>query len=125
MDLLALTSGAIGVVNPLVLMVLKISTGYTQADDGAQVPSYATPLDVRAQVQPLTYKDLLQLDAMNQQGSTNSIYIEGHIDGIVRSKNKGGDLIIDDTGQVWLVTQVLEYWPDWTKVAVTLQTDTP
>ncbi len=125
MDLLSLTSGAIGVVNPLVPMVLKISTGYTDAADGAQVPSYATPLAVRAQVQPLTYKDLLQLDALNQQGSTNSIYIEGHIDGIVRSKNKGGDLITDDMGQVWLVTQVLEYWPDWTRVAVTLQTDTP
>lgn len=121
MDLLAVTSGVVGAVNPLVPMQLQISTGSTTAADGTQTPSYAPATTVMGQVQPLTYKDLKQLDGLNIQGSINAIYFEGHIDAIVRPGSKGGDLITDPDGNVWLTTQVLEHWPDWTKVAVTLQ----
>lgn len=121
MDLLAITTGAVGVVNPYVPMSLQVSTGYTIATDGEQLPSYAPPQTVMAQVQPLTYKDLKQLDSVNVQGSINAIYIEGRMDAIIRPDKKGGDLITDRDGNIWLTTQVLEYWPNWTKVAVTLQ----
>jgi len=40
----------------------------------------------------------------------------------VRPLAKGGDLL-DFGGQTWLVTAVLETWPDWCKVGVTLQLD--
>ncbi len=123
MDLLSLTTGAISIINPLDVLVIQVSTGSTTADDGTPVPSYADPITRPGQVQPLTFNDLKQLEGLNIQGSLKAIYIEGHINGIVRSKNKGGDLVTDPHGNVWLVTQVLEFWPNWTKVAVTLQTD--
>lgn len=121
MDLLSLTTGVIGVINPLILLQIQVSTGQTIAPDGTQTPSYAPTVTLRGQVQPLTWRDLQQLDGLNIQGSTNAIYIEGHLNGIVRVDSKGGDLITDPDGKIWLVTQVLEYWPDWTKVSVTLQ----
>jgi hypothetical protein len=120
-DLLAITSGAVGAVNPLTVMTVQISTGSTVAPDGKRTPTYATPVTPMGQVQPLSGEDLKQLDALNIQGSLRAIYLEGHIDGIVRSKNKGGDLVTDGSGNVWLVTHVLEFWPDWCKVAVMLQ----
>ncbi len=121
MDLFGLTAGTVAVINPLVPMIIRVSTGYTTGADGESIPTYAAPVTLPGQVQPLTYKDLKQLDGLNLSGSVNAMYVEGHINGIVRVDNKGGDLITDPDGKVWLVNQVLEYWPDWTKVAVTLQ----
>ncbi len=121
MDLFGLTSGAIGIINPLEPLVIQVSTGSTTSADGSPVPTYAAPVTLPGQVQPLTFRDLKQLDGLNLSGSLKAIYVEGHINGIVRPENKGGDLITDSNGSVWLVTQVLEYWPDWTKFAVTLQ----
>jgi len=121
MDLLAITTPAIGVVNPRVPMSLEVSTGNSISSDGTQVPTYADAVTVMAEIQPLTSNDLRQLDALNIQGSFQAIYIEGQTSGIVRAENKGGDLITDQSGKVWLVTMVLESWPDWCKVAVTLQ----
>lgn len=121
MDLYGLTTSAIGVVNPLDPLSIQVSTGSTIAGDGTPTPTYADPITLPGQVQPLTFKDLKQLEGLNIQGSLKAIYIDGHINGIVRSKGKGGDLITDPHGNVWLVTQVLEFWHDWCRVAVTLQ----
>lgn len=121
MDLLALTTPAVGVVNPFVPMAWRASTGNTTARDGRRTPTYADPVTLMGQVQPLTWRDLQQLEGLNIQGSTNSIYFEGHQQAVVRSANKGGDTVTDSAGVVWLITQVLEFWPDWTKVAVTMQ----
>lgn len=85
-----------------------------------------TTLSVPAQVQAMTFKDLEQVDGLNLNGTRRSIYFEGKLDGIVRSENKGGDLITLSDGPnagTWLVAMVLEQWPDWVKVAVTLQQD--
>ena len=124
MDLHSIVSGAVGAVNPFVPAVLKISNGYTIADDGKQIPDYLADATISAQVQPLTWTDLQQLDGLNIQGNRVAIYCSGDIDGLVRSRNKGGDLIVIATGVyagVWLVVQVLEQWPNWTKCACTLQ----
>lgn len=121
MDLLSITAGVIDAVNPRTPMTVQISTGSTIGSDGAPIPTYNTLTGVMGEVQPMTFKDLKQLDGLNIQGSLKAIYLEGHINGIVRSKNKGGDLVTDAAGNVWLVHQVLEFWPDWCKVAVTLQ----
>lgn len=125
MDLLAITSGAIGAINPYTAMTIRVSTGNTIAPDGMQQPTYDTLTGISGQVQPLTGKDLRQLEALNIQGSLRAIYLEGHYDAIVRVSQKGGDLVTDADGTVWLVTQVLERWPEWCRVAVTLQTDGP
>lgn len=83
-----------------------------------------TALVVSAQVQPVTWRDLQQLDALNIQGVRWKAYLFGTINGVVRSENKGGDLITISSGPhqgVWLVAQVLEQFPDWCCVAITLQ----
>lgn len=124
MNLHGVVAGVIGAVNPFVPAKLRISTGYTTADDGKQVPSYGPLRIIQAQVQPLSWRDLQQVDNLNLQGTRRAIYVNGEIDGIVRVEKKGGDLIIIEYGVntgVWLTAITLEQWPDWVKVAATLQ----
>lgn len=121
MNLHGIVSGAIGTINPNVTVSIEVSTGTTMLDDGTRVPKYASPVAVLAQIQPLTGGDLRQLESLNLQGDFQGIYISGNIDGLVRADNKGGDKITFPDGRVYLVTTVLESWPDWTKCAVTLQ----
>lgn len=86
-----------------------------------------TSLVMRAQVQPLTWRDIQQIDGLNLEGTRRKIYLFGAVDGLVRPKRKGGDLITIATGGVndgiWLVAQVLEQYPDWVSAAITLQSD--
>jgi len=44
-------------------------------------------------VDALTYKDIIQVDGLNLNGTRRAIYINGKVDGLVRPENKGGDLI--------------------------------
>lgn len=127
MDLHGLASGAVGVVNPFVPATIQISTGYTVAGTGKQVPTYSS-VDVSAQVQALSYKDLQQLDGINMNGTRRAIYVRGKFDSVVRPTRKGGDLVTITDGVnagVWLTAMVLEQWPDWCKLAVTLQNEAP
>lgn len=124
MNLHGIVAGAIAAVNPTITGVFKASTGYTTAGDGTQVPTYAAPINVPMQVQALTFKDLTQLDGLNLNGTKRAIYLYGAANGVVRPTAKGGDLIVLTdavNAGTWLVAQVLEQWPDWCKVAVTLQ----
>lgn len=124
MNLQNIAVGVISAVNPQQPLSIQVSTGYTQNADGKRVPTYTPPITgVSGQVQNLTFRDITQLDALNIQGSQRAIYINGHINGLVRVTNKGGDLVTLPNGQIWLVTHVLEHWPDWCKCAITLQTD--
>jgi ABC-type oligopeptide transport system substrate-binding subunit len=79
---------------------------------------------VLAQVQPMTFRDIQQVDSLNLQGTRRSIYLNGSIDGLVRPDRKGGDLVLLPDGSVWLVALVLEQFPDWAKCAITLQNGT-
>ena len=122
MDLHGLVSGVIGAVNPLVPLSIQVSTGPSAtAPDGKRSPTYADAVVVLGQVQALTFRDIQQIDGLNLQGTRRAIYISGNIDGLVRPTNKGGDLITLPDGTVYLVAMVLETWPEWCKVAVTLQ----
>lgn len=127
MNLHGIVRSAIGTVNPEVLCMLQISTGYNQQADGTQSPNYATFANIPVQVQALTYTDLMKLGAMNIQGTRRACYINGQLEGVDRQAIKGGDLLTmpDMPGfpgpTTWLVAQVLEAWADWTKVAITLQ----
>jgi hypothetical protein len=126
MNLHGLATGAIGIVNPFVPGTVQVSDGYATAADGEQVPAYQTFPDVSMQVQALTFKDLQQLDGLNLNGTQRAIYMNGRADGVVRSLMKGGDLVTLTNGPnagVWLVTLMLEQWPDWAKAAVTLQNE--
>nr|DAH84741.1 MAG TPA: head closure knob [Caudoviricetes sp.] len=125
MNLHGIVAPAIGAVNPFVPVTLKRSNGYTIEPDGTQVPSYVdVPLSV--QVQALSFSDLQQLDGLNIQGVRRAVYLDGPTMGVVRNIGAGGDLFafppgLLPEGDLWLAAHVLERWPDWSKVAITLQ----
>ena len=124
MNLHAIASGVIAAVNPPVACVVRVSTGNTLLPGGERVPTYADPQTVQGQVQPLQYRDIQQLDSLNIQGTRRAIYLYGQIDGLVRSENKGGDLIeiaVGPNAGTYLVAIVAEAWPDWCRALVTLQ----
>jgi|ERR1700724_276841 len=121
MNLHQLVSGTIQAVNPYIQLSVQISTGNTINPDGSRVPTYAPAQLVFGDIQALQYTDIIQLDGLNIQGERRKIYINGDVDGLVRSENRGGDLITLPDGAVWLVVLVLEEWADWCSVAVTLQ----
>ena len=121
MNLHSIVSGAVGVINPFQDVTIQVSTGYETNAAGKRTPIYADPVTRSAQVQPMQYNDIIIADGLNIQGLRNAIYINGQVDGLVRGKNKGGDLITLADGTVWLVAVIVEDWPDWTKAIVTMQ----
>lgn len=121
MNLHGIVGPLVGAVNPPVTAFIKRSTGYTTLPDGTRVPSYAEPVPVVCQVQSMQYNDLVQVDGLNIQGTKRKLYMNGHWDGLVRSDQKGGDLLMMPDGTHWLVVLVLEHWSGWSSVAITLQ----
>ncbi len=121
MNLHGIVSGAISAINPLISATITPAvTGYTTNADGTQVPNYGTPVTAQVQVQALTTRDLAQLSALNIQGNLRKVWLNGNWNGIIRPEGKGGDLMTFN-GQNWLIVQVIEQWPEWTSVAVSLQ----
>jgi hypothetical protein len=115
----------IAAVNPMTTATVKYSTGWTKDPETYEpVPTYDVVPGQRIQVQALTGDDLAQVQGLNLQGVVRAIYLYGDTQGVVRPSQKGGDLIIFN-GQTWLTATVLETWPDWSKVAATLQMDAP
>jgi hypothetical protein len=133
MNLHAVASQYITAVNPLVSATIQFSNGEpTINPDGSVTPGYSTPVGVLAQVQALTFRDIVQVQGLNLQGTRRGIYLFGDIEGIVRVTAQGGDLITFPgrvggfpPNTVWLTAMALETWgvsPDgWCKVAATLQ----
>lgn len=83
-----------------------------------------TSLVLNGSVQPMTWRDLQQLDGVNVEGARWKIYLEGQVDGVVRPEKKGGDLVVISSGPhagTWLVGQVLEQFPNWVCAAIVLQ----
>ena len=122
MNLHGFVASAIGSINPQIAITILCSTGYTTMPDSKRTPTYAPPLQIFAQVQELTSDDLRRVDGLNIQGESRAVYLNGSAAGVVRSEGRGGDLM-QFYGKTWLVTKVVERWPDWCKVIVTLQVD--
>jgi hypothetical protein len=84
-----------------------------------------TSVTLPAQIQPVTWRDLQQLEGLNLNGVRYKIYVYGQLDGVVRPELKGGDLIVVPPGNrhsgVYLIAQALEQFPDWISAAATLQ----
>ena len=124
MDLLGMTSGAVGMVNPRVPLVVQVSRGSTKNDAFEPVPLYEPPITLMGQVQPLEWRDIQMIDGLNLQGTRRKIYLFGAFEGIVRVDRKGGDLITDPKGNIWLVAVVAEHWENqWCAVIATLQNE--
>jgi hypothetical protein len=124
MNLHNVVRGHIGAVNPNMVVSVQVSTGYVTGLCGVRTPTYAPAVSVQAQVQPLEWPDLRQIDGLNLQGTKRVIYLNGEIDGLVRVTNQGGDLITFPDGTVWLIVQILEGFSQtagWTKALIVLQ----
>lgn len=86
--------------------------------------SMTTALNLLAQIQPTTWRDLQLLDGLNVSGVRWKAFLQGQVNGIVRPEKKGGDLLVVPSGPhagTWLIAQVMEQWPDWVLCAITLQ----
>jgi hypothetical protein len=125
MNLHGIASPIVGAVNPLVPVAALISAGQSApGPDGVVAPVYSSQVQLLGQVQPITWRDLQQLEGVNLGGVRWKIYLNGKVDAIVRAEKKGGDLIVIPTGQhpgTWLVAQVLEQYPDWVCAAIVFQ----
>lgn len=125
MDLQAITSAACQVITPPDFATVKISTGHSQPDAaGLMKPQFTTITNVRVDVQAMSTTDLDMVDGLNLTGIKRSIYLQGQFAGLQRPNNKGGDLIIIASGAnrgTWLISMVLENWPDWVRVCGVLQ----
>lgn len=124
MNLHAIVSPAIALINPFQTVTIRAATGYATNADGTRTPSYAAPVTVQAQKQDLSQKDIEHMSALNIQGQLSKFYMNGTLAGLVRVDQKGGDLITDATGRVWLVVSVPEDWSDnsgWVAVIAALQ----
>lgn len=126
MNLHGIVTSAIGSVNPFVTVTVRRSTGSTTNADGTRTPTYTDVTTVPVQVQSLTFQDLQHLDGLNIQGVQRAIYLSEQVMTVVRVGKLGGDLLVFPIGTLpegttWLATHALERWPDWCKIAITLQ----
>jgi hypothetical protein len=124
MNLHSIVRNYIGAVNPQLIASIQFSTGYTTNADGTQVPAYAPAVTRKVQAQALQFRDLMQVNGLNLNGTKLAMYIDGDIEGVDRPTKRGGDLITLPDGTIWLVVLVLENWSKsagWTKVAVVKQ----
>ena len=123
MNLHGVVIGAISAVNPCSNATVKVSTGYTVAADGTQVPKYTKQFG-SVQVQSLTAKELEHVTSLNLQAVTKKLYAYGALNGLVRAAKQGGDLV-DVDGVSYLVVHVFEDWPDWCAVGLKEQLEVP
>lgn len=123
MNLNAIVAPAVRAINPPVQAMVSLATGYTTGATGKRTPTYGAAIGpVAVDVQSLSGRDLMHLDALNLQGVMRAAYFNGSIEGLDRPAGKGGDMLAFNN-ETWLITQVLEPWDSagWVKVAITLQ----
>ena len=123
MDLRTVCNQVSNTVNSNVAISFYPSTGFTTGAGARQVPSYGQPIRGFAQTQGLSWSDLKQIDGLNLQGTLRAIYFRGLMAGVVTPKSKGGDLVKIGC-DTWLVVQVLEIFPNYTKAVICLQGET-
>lgn len=124
MNLHGIVGPIVAAVNPWVTASIQPSQGYTTNPDGSRGPAYGEPISVQVQMQPLQYRDLIQIDGLNITGKRRAMYANGEWEAVVRSQQEGGDLVTLPDGSVWLLVFQFEDWNStagWTKFCVTLQ----
>lgn len=122
MDLRGLANSISRTVNPNEIVTILRSTGFTIGSGARQIPTYADPISGPAQIQALDSDDIKQLDGLNIQGVIRAIYLRGSLAGVIRPDQIGGDIVKRKNGtELWLITKVLETWPNWTKAVIILQ----
>jgi hypothetical protein len=113
--------------NPNVQITWKQSNGYITNNSGKRNPKFLI-LTVDAQIQALSTSDLEHTDGLNITNVMRTVYLYGNAAGVVRADNIGGDILVfpeipNSSNKNWLITKVVETWPDWCHVIVSLQVD--
>jgi len=128
MNIRAIANMAVQRVHSNATIMWSKSLGYTIDDDGIQEPAYAEQTAIQADVQGLSVSDIRAYEGLNITTASRKVYIAEQPNGNSRPDVQGGDLFVfpavtggDD--RTWLVTAVLESWPDWSCVLVTMQND--
>lgn len=125
MNLHGIVSAAIGTVNPHIPISIRKSTGATESESGRSIPSYAPGIAAKGQKQPVSGRDIERLQQQGIQGVTCKMYLNGNYEGLFRVLGQGGDLIdIPGEGQTYSVANVMERWPDWCCLALTMMNNT-
>lgn len=126
MNLHAIVAPIIAAVNPMITATWQQSDGtYTTSPSGKRTPNYTAMPNIQLQVQALTARDLAHLDGLNIQNVTRKAWANGSLQGVNRTTQQGGDLLIFN-GQTWLVVVVFETWDQdgpWCSAGLTLQQD--
>ena len=125
MNLRQLANGVTQNINPNISATWIQSTGYTTAVDGKRTPITSSST-IQIQAQGLSASDMRHVDALNIEGVVRSVHMYGNVQGVVRADQKGGDIlqfpeIPGGTVKNWLIVQVMETWPEWSRVLVVLQ----
>lgn len=129
MNVFGIANAAVQIVNRNIPATWRRSEGYTIDEAGLQIPQYIDT-DVSVQSQAVSGDSLAFTNGLDIQGVMRSVYMYGNVQGVVRSDERGGDLLIfpqtpRDPAQVWKIVTVVETWPDWAHVIAVLQTDAP
>jgi hypothetical protein len=126
-NLHSIVAPVIGVVNTNESVTLYQNSGFTTSPDFSRTPVYAT-LTMRAQVQGLQSDDIRVLNGVGIQGERRKAYLWGAWTGMVRSLQKGNDLVARPDGSLWKVAYVFEDFghdlvgsSGWCSVAIVLQ----
>lgn len=122
MNLHAVVRRAITSVNPDTIGTWRKSTGYTTATTGKREQAYTDVTNAPLQVQALSGRELTQLDALNIQGASRGVWVNGQVTAANRADQTGGDLFLFD-GKTWLAVHIFESWdrPGWSHCAVAQQ----
>lgn len=111
--------------NPNTVVTWKQSNGYKTNAAGKREPLFIT-LTVPAQIQALSTTDLNHTNGLNIVTMMRSVYMYGNALAVARTDQVGGDILLfpevpGTSDKTWLITTVVETWPDWCHVIVTLQ----
>lgn len=125
MNLRGLVNSVTSTINSNQTINWTQNTGWTTNAAGKRTPT-TTTVAVQAQIQAMSGSDLRHAEMLNMQGVMRAVYMYGNPQGVERVTNKGGDMlqfpeVPGGVNRNWLVTQVMETWPTWAKVIVTLQ----
>lgn len=125
MNLRALANSYTQKINPNVSIVWRKSTGFTTDQYYHRTPTFSN-VTIQAQIQALSGDDLKHIDGLNISGIYRKVYAYGDVESLVRSAQKGGDVlqfapVAGQTVVSWKIIQVTETWPDWCSVIVCMQ----
>ena len=127
MNVRGLANGLIQQINPNITAQWVTSTGgYTTSAAGHRVANTQVARAIKIQAQGVSSDDLKHTDGLNIKGVMRSVTMYGNVQGVVRADSKGGDILKfpqmpNGLTRDWRVVQVLETWPEWSRVLVVMQ----